>query len=101
VGKRNTREFCSPSCCRTFNNRKMIRGALLYDSVMTWRWDRGDGKEAAARTLLGQVASLFNAEDGRERDGRRSWDDLTRWKERNPRVAAKVIRVNIAGQRWT
>lgn len=79
----------------------MIRGALLYDLVMTWRWDRGDGNEADARKLLGQAASLFKAEDDRERDGRSSWDDLTKWKERNPRVAAKVVGVNIAGQRRT
>jgi hypothetical protein len=79
----------------------MIRGALLYDLVMTWRWDRGDGKDAAARKLLGQAASLFKAEDDRDRDCRHSWDDLTKWRERNPRIAAKVVGVNIAGKRRT
>jgi hypothetical protein len=79
----------------------MVRGALIYDLLMTWRWDRGDGKDSTARNLLGQAAVLFKAEDDRERHGRRSWDDLRKWMERNPRVASKIVGVNVDGRRRT
>lgn len=99
IGKRTTKEFCSAACRRAYNNRKATRGALIYDLVMTWRFDRSEGKDAVARKLLGQAASMFKMEDDSERAGRRSWDDLARWRERNPRVAAKVVGVNILGKR--
>lgn len=99
VAKRATKEFCGLACRRAYNNRKAVRGALIYDLLMTWRFDRSDGKDAAARALLGQAAALFKEEDNRERAGRRSWDDLPKWRERNTRIAAKVVGVNVAGNR--
>ena len=56
-------------------------------------------RSLAVRNLLGQAASLFEAGDDRERGGRHSWDDLPKWKERNPHIASKVVGVNVAGQR--
>ena len=99
LAKRTTREFCSAACRAAHNNRRAIRGALIYDLLMTWRFDRGDGKDSAARDLMGRAAAAFKAEDDRDRDSRQSWDDLCKWRERNPRIAAKVVGISITGER--
>jgi hypothetical protein len=100
AAKRGTREFCSATCRRTWNNRRATRGAILFDAVMAWRFQRGAFEAAGGRKLLGQLASTFRAEDERERGGRRSWDDLRRMKQRNPGIfAAVVVGRNVAGRR--
>lgn len=64
-------EFCSEPCRQTWKNRRMTRGAILYDLVMDWRFNRnGTGPEAFA--LLCKAAATFNYQDKNERDGRRS-----------------------------
>lgn len=71
-------EFCSNECRQTWKNRRMLRGAILYDLVMDWRFNRaGTGPEALK--LLCKAAATFNQEDKRDRDGRRSnrrYDDV-------------------------
>jgi len=95
--QRNTREFCGAECRRTFHNRKATRGAVAYDFLMAWRFDRDAFEAAGGRTLLTQMASAFRADDERERDGRRSWDPLTNSKQRHPQFFATVVGINVAG----
>ena len=61
----------------------------------------GDGVEAfeaaGGRRMLTQLASAFRAEDERDRAGRKSWNDLRSARERNPRIFATVVGVNVAG----
>jgi hypothetical protein len=97
--QRHTREFCDAACRRNFHNRKAIRGAIAFDFLMAWRFDRETFEAAGGRTLLTQLASAFRAEDERDRGGRRSWDELGKAKQRHPQFFATVIGVNIAGVR--
>lgn len=52
-------EFCRPACRIAWNNRARLRGARLYEAVMTWRVLRQPGGFAAVTALV----SDFLAED--------------------------------------
>lgn len=45
-------EFCSPFCRVAWNNRARLRGAKLYEAVMTWRVLRQPGGFAAVTALV-------------------------------------------------
>ena len=65
--------FCGPACRKRFNNRRMVRGAELYDLVMAWRFERNKADDADMRGLIGRVAAGFRAADKARRAGRKSW----------------------------
>lgn len=65
--------FCSKACNMRFFNRRMKRGALLYDVYMASRYDREVNKSGI--TTMAQMASRWRDEDKAEREGRRSWND--------------------------
>lgn len=69
TGKPNGVKFCSKACGKAFNNRRMTRGALIYDLAMTMRKDRETG---AFGNLCHQIG-LFLAADREE--GRVSHND--------------------------
>lgn len=69
-GKRHGR-FCSTACRKAFNNRRMLRGAELYDLYMASRYQRE--QFAGNITVMAQVATVWREEDAKERAGRRSW----------------------------
>lgn len=66
-------EFCGTPCRKTYNNRRAMRGAELYDIVMAWRFGDGEGRINEARDLLCSLVSGYNEEDKRSRPGRRSY----------------------------
>ena len=92
--RRATREFCGASCRRRFNNRRALRGADLYDVVMSLRIDRD--KSGAALSLLCKMVARFRDIDRREREGRRSWLDLDTIRSRNGHLGS-VVGLNAAG----
>jgi hypothetical protein len=65
--------FCCPAHRKAWNNRRMTRGAELYDLVMAWRFQRGLDRLLGLYKLVCRLASAFRDEDWRERDGRQSW----------------------------
>lgn len=74
VTNRREATFCSDEHRKAWHNRRMKRGAELYDLVMSMRFDR---KHAADEGLWSQVcamASAYNTADKTLRGGRRSWD---------------------------
>lgn len=64
--------FCSPACGKAFNNRRMTRGAEMYDYVMAGRYERATHASIWRETLT-RMATLFRDMDAIERDGRKSW----------------------------
>ena len=68
-----TAEFCCRTCQKTWGNRRMQRGAQLYDMVMILRFDRRAAKARGIWSLLCAVASAFRDADNARRAGRRSW----------------------------
>lgn len=65
--------FCCPAHRQLWNNRRMKRGAELYDLFMALRFQRGLAKAMGLWRLVCRLASAFRDEDWRERDGRLSW----------------------------
>lgn len=65
VGRGRPKRYCSVQCDKAFDNRRMTRGALMYDLVMMWRWDRQAERKHDIRKLMGRVASEYFTEDQR------------------------------------
>jgi len=65
--------FCADACKKTFNNRRMLRGARLYDLMMLCRYERGTAKLRGVWAILCEVCRQWREEDRRERGGRPSW----------------------------
>ena len=67
--RKSDAHFCSASCRKTFNNRRMTRGALLYDLFMAMRYDREPAKKNGVNwNTLCRLGELYHYED--QRDGR-------------------------------
>ena len=66
-------EFCGRKCVRAFNNRRMTRGAALYDLVMIARFERDVAKANKVWRAINRLASRYRDEDKARRHGRRSW----------------------------
>ena len=84
-------EFCSTPCRKAWNNRRLTRGAELYDLMMVCRFDRGRAKALRIWTLMCRLVSTFRHEDRRDRDGRRSWSPSEQVLERKPYLTATVV----------
>lgn len=67
------RDFCAAGCRKAFGNRRMLRGAELYDLFMAHRYDRENAKQYRALTMMNRMAAEFWREDQRRRQGRPSW----------------------------
>ncbi|ACL60631.1 hypothetical protein [Methylobacterium nodulans] len=66
-------EFCTPTCRQAFNNRRLQRGAELYDLYMAHRFQRPIAKLLKLLSCLNRLAHLYREEDRRERAARLSW----------------------------
>lgn len=71
--RRSGQEFCSPKCRQTFNNRRMQRGAELYDLFRAMRRDRSEAKDLNIWTQLCRLELNWQGQDDAERPGRRSY----------------------------
>jgi hypothetical protein len=72
-GKRKV--FCMVPCEKRFNNRRMRRGALIYDMFMEGRFNRAES-EKTMRSVMSRIAMRFRDEDKAEREGRVSWGEV-------------------------
>ncbi len=71
--RRIGQEFCKPSCRQTFNNRRMQRGAEMYDLFRALRRERSEAKALNLWTELCRLELQYQMEDEAERPGRRSY----------------------------
>lgn len=68
-----TAEFCCDRCRKLWNNRRMVRGAQLYDLWMLVRYERGLARLRGLMNLMSALARAFHDADVYYRNGRRSW----------------------------
>lgn len=68
--------FCSTACRQAFNNRRLQRGADLYDLFMASRFERDQAAQEELWSKMCAVASGWRQEDERDRRGRKSWGNL-------------------------
>ena len=81
--------FCSAKCRGAWNNRRLQRGAEIYDLLMTLRYERRSAK--GIFTALCRAAAAFRAADHAERAGRASWSNAREILARKPYLTARVI----------
>lgn len=68
---RQDRDFCdNPKCRATWNNRRMQRGAMLYDCFMTMRNQRGLAKALGIWSVMCRLAQEWYGDDNR----RQTWN---------------------------
>lgn len=92
-------DFCKAACRKAFNNRRMIRGAELYDLFMTLRHDRSIAVALGIWKILCRMSAEFRREDVEQRQGRKSWRPARQVLDRHSYLAADVLSRNIAGVR--
>jgi hypothetical protein len=66
--------FCSPEHRKTWNNRRAVRGAELYDLFMANRFERQLATDKHMWSIMTNLASAYRDADKALRSGRRSWD---------------------------
>jgi predicted nucleic acid-binding Zn ribbon protein len=71
--RRSTQHFCSQQCRLAFNNRRLQRGAQLYDLFMSMRYERDKAKELGLWAIMCRMAKDMRGEDEIKREGRKSW----------------------------
>lgn len=89
---RETAVFCSTPCRKVWNNRRMQRGAELYDLFMAFRFERPLARVLRVMSMLNRLASQYREADRHERGGRRSWTSPEVVVERAPHLRATVLR---------
>ncbi|ACL57614.1 hypothetical protein [Methylobacterium nodulans] len=65
--------FCSTACRQAWNNRRLQRGAEVYDLFMAFRFHRPLARALKLLSALNRLASLYRDEDRHKRAGRPSW----------------------------
>lgn len=73
IGGRAGQEFCCTGCRQSFNNRRLARGAELYDLLRALRRERGLAKNLNIWTHICRLEQKWQAEDDRQRPGRKSY----------------------------
>lgn len=68
-----TKQFCSTKCRMAFNNRRMQRGAEIYDLFRALRLERDQAKALGLWSEICRLEFVWQQEDDRERPGRRSY----------------------------
>lgn len=86
--KANT-EFCGTPCRIAWRNRRMSRGADLYDAFMAMRFDRAAAKDKGLWALMCRMASTWNEED--KAAGRQSYFPPDQTVSRNVHHNAVVV----------
>ena len=87
---RDVAVFCSLSCKNKFTNRRMLRGAELYDLFMAVRYQRGLAKALGLWSIICGLANAYRKQDEAIRPGFRSWLDPAKLLASKPSLTAKV-----------
>lgn len=68
--KKDAHAFCCAACRNAWENRRMLRGAHVYDLLMTMIHIKG---AKGQWSKLVKLAQQWKREDKEDRDGRISW----------------------------
>jgi len=82
-------EFCCRACIRAWNNRRMTRGAEVFDLLMVHRYQRDIASRFKVWRTINRLAAKYRDEDIAERGGRRSWRRLRAFMEGRPYLWAE------------
>jgi len=96
---RVTEDFCSTRCRKTFNNRRAVRGAALYDLFMIMRNERGFAKAHGVWNLMCRLAMYWKESDEESRDGRKTWRNPKDAIQQHSWARATVVSRDVIGQK--
>ena len=91
AGRKHETDFCCAECRKAFNNRRMQRGAELYDLFMNLRYNRAEANKFGTWALICKMAMIWREEDRRDRAGRDSFKRVRRLQDRLTRYAHVVL----------
>ena len=91
--------FCSDPCRKAFNNRRLVRGAELYDLLMCWRYERALAAKLHVWRAACRLMAKYRQEDAQARAGRQSWKRPTEILERHVYLSAQSMTGNAGGAR--
>lgn len=74
LGLKPSAAFCSPAHRKAWNNRRMIRGAELYDLIMADQYERDLRGPLELRAQISRLARVYRDADKALRNGRQSWN---------------------------
>lgn len=66
--------FCGPEHRKAWNNRRMIRGAEVYDLLMANRYEREAATSLGVWSIATNLLRAYRDSDNTLRDGRKSWN---------------------------
>lgn len=67
------KQFCCAACRLAWNNRRLQRGAEIYDLFRAIRRERDEAKRLRVWTEICRLEFRWQAEDDAQRPGRRSY----------------------------
>lgn len=71
VGRGRPKRYCSVQCGKAFDNRRMTRGAIVYDLMAVMRFERSKAKRLGVwATLCRVMKDLHDADDSK------TWRDI-------------------------
>lgn len=91
AGMKPGARYCTSKCRLTFNNRRLQRGAEIYDLFMAMRYDRAAAQEAGAWSIMCRMAQQMRDEDMAQRAGRKSWQPPSRVLKDRPDLHSVVV----------
>jgi hypothetical protein len=71
---RRDAEFCGDAHRKAYNNRRAVRGAEMYDLMMTLRFERTHARDEQLWSHLCALASAYKTSDRNLRADRPSYD---------------------------
>ena len=75
-------EFCSGKCRNDYNNRRAVRGMIVYDCIMSMLYEPKTSR--GMWNAIRKLAASWKKEDVEKRRGFKSWRDPDARIERNP-----------------
>lgn len=84
-------EFCSGKCRNDYNNRRAVRGMILFDLFMEMRYRRAGAK--GLWSIMCRLAEEWREEDKAKRERFQSWKDPRDYIEKRPYLKAKKGRI--------
>ena len=99
AGTRGSPTFCSDPCRKAFNNRRLVRGAELYDLLMCWRYERALAARLHVWRAVCRLLAKYRGEDRAAREGRQSWKRPTEILGRHVYLSSTTISNNAGGAR--
>ncbi len=69
-------KFCNIKCRKAFNNRRMSRGAIIYDLAMVWRKER---KKEGLANLCHQIGIFIQDDNDNNRTSYNEYPNGITW----------------------